>query len=778
MSDLPSAFLRRETHGVVESARVQGEPLTVESTTRSVRQQIERAVHEAQHARSNVLPERAGKAILRAAGIAVPTGVSVTRVEDVPTELIAPFALKAISPTLVHKSDVGGVRVGLDRDDLADGAEVMRAHLTAAGHACEAFLVEEMAPAGEEVVVGAVRTPGVGWAVMVGLGGVLVEVLQDVAFGVAPLKPAQIHDMLSELRGAPILEGVRGRPRLDIDALVELISRLAGPAGLLHHLPPDIAEVDLNPVIVSSTGAVAVDARFVISREIALPAHSGGRAEQARVNTSHSFDRLYCPEVIAVLGASAKVGNGGNFFIRNLMDFGFSGKILPIHPSAQSIEGIAATASLGALTEPVDYAYVALPAARVTEALAEGAGIVRFAQVVSSGFSETEDGLELERSLVASMRNLGTRVIGPNCLGTHSSRGGLAFVPEAPKEQGGVAVISQSGGLSVDILRLGESSGLAFHSVTSIGNSSDVSAAELLEYHLDLDQTTVIGLYLESLAAGREVLDLLAARPTSKPVVLLAGGQTADGSRAATSHTGALSGNHRLWPAIARQAGIELVDSLRDFISVLIAMELVEKGDIDGKDVVLFGNGGGASVLAADELQRNGLRTPPLPPATIQQLELLGLPPGNGLSNPIDVPAPTLAVDGGAVAKEILTVAIAAARPATVISHLNVGIIQRSLAATHGDVTGTLIEAIAEVRDAAPCRSDHLVVLKSDGKADTEAQIRDYAERARALGFPVYWELEEAAVAAGALMRQRSRRSPATPSTSQRHVDAQTRKQQ
>ena len=205
-----------------------------------------------------------------------------------------------------------------------------------------------------------------------------------------------------------------------------------------------------------------------------------------------------------MLFRSAKGTNGGTLFIRNLLGYGFPGTIVPIHPSAESIEGIAAVPSLAEAGD-IDYAYVALPSGAVAEALAAAEGRVRFAQVISSGFAETDEGVELERDLVTRMRALGTRVIGPNCLGTHSTRGRITFVPDAPKEVGGVAVLSQSGGLSVDILRLGEARGVAFHSVTSIGNSADLTAAEMLEHLLDSPDTRVVGLYLESLASGREI---------------------------------------------------------------------------------------------------------------------------------------------------------------------------------------------------------------------------------------------------------------------------------
>lgn len=696
-----------------------------------------------------MLPEPVAKGFLRSVGIEVPVGHAGNDVVASAEGLTGPLVLKAVSPTLVHKSDAGGVRVGISAAELPAAARQMSTTLAEHGHHVDQFLVEELAPAGQEVAVGAVRTDGVGWTIMVGLGGVFIEVLADVAFGVAPVNAQQVRAMLDELRGMPLLEGARGTEPRDVAALVDLVVRLAGQDGLLAALPTEVREIDLNPVIVSGTGAVAVDARFVVSR-----ADDPAQAHRPAPAAGTDFAPLFAPRTIAVLGASTKKPNVANLFVKNLVGGGYSGRIVPIHPTAETIEGIPAVASLGAVDEVVDYAYVALPAARVTPALSAEGARVRFAQVIASGFAETEDGVQLEADLVTTMRAQGTRLLGPNCLGTHSSRGRLGFIPDAPFQPGGVAVISQSGGLSVDILRLGSARGVAFHSVTSIGNGADVTAAELTRSFLDDPQVQVIGLYLESLGNARAVLDELQSRPHPKPVVLLAGGRTQDGSRAATTHTGALSGNHRLWPSIARQAGMLLADSLEDFLNMLLALDTfqLDHGPWN-HDVVLFGNGGGASVLAADALARHGLATPRLPDETVAALDALALPPGCGLLNPIDTPAGTLAVRGGAVTEDILSAVLSSSDPAFVITHLNVGIIQRNLAHIHGDVTGTIIDSIARARDKSEGGSRHLLVLKGDGKPDIDEQIRAYTRRANEGGIPAFLDFEDAAIAAWAVLQ-------------------------
>ena len=351
-----------------------------------------------------------------------------------------------------------------------------------------------------------------------------------------------------------------------------------------------------------------------------------------------------------------------------------------------------------------------------------------------------------------------------------ASAGRLSFVPEAPLTPGTTAVVSQSGGLSVDILRVGATRGIDVHSVVSIGNSADVSAGELVAAHLGNDEVQVIGLYLESLTVAREVLDVLSASETRKPVVLLAGGRTSGGSRAATSHTGALAGNHRLWPAIARQAGMTLVDSLNDFATALHALSTLDLSvKPTGREAVVFGNGGGASVLGADALDRQGLSTTSFAESVIAELEALDLPPGNGFHNPIDVPAGTLAVKSGAVAEDILKVVLAGSEPAVMISHLNVGIIQRNLGATHGDVAGTIIDSIGAARDASASNTHQLLVLKADGSEGTEALIKTYAQRAREIGIPVFPAFEDAALAARAVLEQSQQAHQAPLGTDGRH---------
>lgn len=692
------------------------------------------------------LPEPVGKDLLRRYGIPVPRGSMVRtpgEVRSATDRLSGPYVLKAVSPTVVHKSDLEAVRVGLlSAGEVVHEMAAIRRRLERTGHQVDGFLVEEQAPTGQEIVLGAVRQAGTGFVVMLGLGGLFVEVLRDVAFRLCPVDRRDVVEMLDELRSRSLLDGARGTPPADLNALIDVVLAVAGAGGALDDLPPEIVEVDLNPVLVGRHGASVVDVRLVLGH----PVPDGARVHCGRTD----FSALLEPRTIAVVGASSRGTAPANLYIRNLRSYGYRGDIYPVHPSASEIEDLPAYRSFADTPEPVDYAYVAVPATAVPATLTSAQGRVRFAQVISSGFGETAGGIDLERELVEAARRGGVRLIGPNCLGTHSPRGGVTFVDRAPFEPGTIAIVSQSGGLAVDILRLGAARGVRFSGVVSVGNGADVKPAELLGHFLRDPATAVIGLYLESLAEGRLVLDVLRSEPTDKPVVILAGGRTASGARAALSHTGALTGNHLLWPALARQAGVVLVDTLAQLLDVLLAFQLRDPATRTvGSDVVLFGNGGGTSVLATDALERVGLRVPALPTRTVEALARLDLPPGTSLVNPLDAPAWTLAIDDGRVAESVLSAVLDTTRSDAVISHLNVGII---LSNTNEHVMGGLIDAIGRCRDRSRDRTHHLLVLRADGDPRTQEQTRSFRERGVRAGLPVFDELADAAGAAAALL--------------------------
>lgn len=214
------------------------------------------------------LDEHAGKSLLASYGIAVPQSLTVKSADEVDavfSKLTAPVVVKIMSPDILHKSDAGGVKVGLkSATEVKDAINAMAASPKIKGSRIEGYLIEDMAPAGQEIVIGGVRDPQFGPLVMVGLGGIFVEVLRDVSFRLCPITCIDAGEMLDELKGAAILAGARGQKPASRAAIIDALMKVGGENGLLMTHADNIKEADINPMIVSETAAVAVDARFIL----------------------------------------------------------------------------------------------------------------------------------------------------------------------------------------------------------------------------------------------------------------------------------------------------------------------------------------------------------------------------------------------------------------------------------------------------------------------------------------------------------------------------------
>jgi acyl-CoA synthetase (NDP forming) len=226
-------------------------------------------ITEAKKQNRSALDEQAGKALLAEFGVAVPQSAMVAGADEVGQKtksLKFPVVVKVMSPDILHKSDAGGVKVGLQSAAEVESAiRAMMQQPAIAAARIDGFLVEEMAPPGQEMVIGGLRDPQFGPLVMVGLGGIFVEVLADVSFRICPITRLDAQEMLAELKGAAILKGARGRKAVSQDAIVDALLKVGGENGLLLRHAADIKEADINPLIVSESGAVAVDARFILS---------------------------------------------------------------------------------------------------------------------------------------------------------------------------------------------------------------------------------------------------------------------------------------------------------------------------------------------------------------------------------------------------------------------------------------------------------------------------------------------------------------------------------
>ncbi len=354
---------------------------------------------------------------------------------------------------------------------------------------------------------------------------------------------------------------------------------------------------------------------------------------------SVDWERLFNPRSMAVVGATPKEKQmgSGNMFIQGAFSQGFQGGIYPVHPEASHVLGLKAYPSVRAIPEIVDLAIFCVPQSAVISVMEDCAAKgVKFVHMFTAGFSETgvRKSAEVELKALEIARNNGIRIIGPNCMGIYCPEGGIAFQPNFPIEPGSVGIISQSGSLVNDFIKIGMPQDLSFSKIVSFGNASDLQPYEFLEYLGQDEKTEIIGAYIEGLKEGRAFFKAAKKITKNKPVVVLKGGQTEGGSRATMSHTASMSGSARLWQALCRQTGIITVDSTDEMMATLAALKRMPLPR--GKNVAIFGEFGGGSVLMTDETERAGLKVPHLSEDTIRRLEKFLPPEGQSVKNPLD----------------------------------------------------------------------------------------------------------------------------------------------
>ncbi len=593
------------------------------------------------------VPEPAVKAWLSehaGAAIPVPAGVTVAADHLEPatwSNLREPLVLKAFGPRIIHKSELGAVQLGLTAAGVPAAIGQLSEQLAGRGTKAQGYLIEEQHPGGLELIVGVVRHPGVGPVALLGFGGTLAEILDTSVLRLCPISDSDAEQMIDQLPGTALLAGVPGAAPVDRKALVGLLMSVAGKPGeagtfsVVEALGDALLEFECNPVVVTPEGVCALDARLILEERVAVPT--------VPLAPATDFTRLFAPRAIAVAGASTTKVTFGNRFLAAYRAAGWTDGLYALHPHADQIDRVPAVAAVSAIPGGVDYLLAAVPAAACADLVRLAAGAASFVHIVSGGFGETDAaGQARQLDLRAAAREAGLRVLGPNCMGVYSPRGRQTFQLGSAGAPGSVSVLSQSGGLTGDILQAGRRAGLEFAQLASIGNAVDVTAAELLDWLVDDPQTQVIGLYLEGLADGDRLAAALRRARGCKPVVLLVGGMSAQGARAVASHTGAMTSDSRIWQAIAESTGAVLAPTLEDLIGCLVHLQRwsTAKTAAAAPDprVLVVGPGGGASVLSADAVDRAGLRLGSVSGAAQDELRGLGYGAGTSVANPLEIP--------------------------------------------------------------------------------------------------------------------------------------------
>ena len=557
---------------------------------------------------------------------------SAKEAADLAGEIGFPVVMKIVSPEILHKTDAGGVVVGVQDADAAVKAYdeiVANAKKYDSKATITGVQVQKMLDTGsdvQEVIIGSVTDSTFGKIVAFGLGGVLVEVLKDVTFRLAPTSAAEARSMVDGIAAAEILNGVRGAKPVDKEAVSEIIRRLS---DLVDDFP-QFAEVDLNPVLSGPDGATAVDVRILVDESAGEPPERYSQEEILR-----SMNRIMKPKSIAVVGASNEEGKIGNSVMKNLINGGYAGEIYPINPKSDEVLGRKAYKSVSEVSGDIDVAVFAVPAKFVAGALQEvGEKGVAGAIMIPSGFAETGN-QELQDEIVDIARKAGTRILGPNIYGYYYTPENLCATFCTPYDvKGSVALSSQSGGIGMAILGFSRTTKMGVSAIVGVGNKSDIDEDDLLTFFEQDDNTNLVAMHLEDLKDGRSFAEVASRVSKKKPVVVLKAGRTDMGARAASSHTGALAGNDKVYDDILRQSGVVRAAGLRDMMEYARGLPLLPTPK--GENVIIITGAGGSGVLLSDACVHNDLQLMSMPDDLDKAFKEY-IPPFGASGNPVDI---------------------------------------------------------------------------------------------------------------------------------------------
>jgi acetyl coenzyme A synthetase (ADP forming)-like protein len=559
-----------------------------------------------------MLSEPEGYELLNKHGVPVPEHAISKSAEEavkIADKLGYPVVMKIVSADVVHKSDAGAVIVGINDSAMANDAydKIIGSVKSKVPNArVEGVIVERMMPPGLELILGGKTDPSFGKVVTFGLGGTLVELIKDVSIRALPVTASEIERMIHEVKAYRLIEGYRDEPPKDEASLARHILRVCK----MFEESDEIVEFDINPMILYEHGACAVDARFYVD-------DSAKRAEAEQGEPISSG--IFKPRTIAVIGASSDSSKVGFALFRNLSEF--KGKVYPINPGKDTIQGHKAFKSIVDVPEKVDMAIIAVPAAVVPQVMEDaGKKGVKLAVVITAGFKEIGDeGKALESKVLEVARKHGIRMIGPNCLGIilPHQKINATFDPVSPKS-GHLAFISQSGATITTVVDWSLQEHRGFSAVISVGNQADMGFDEYLQYVAEDEDTKCVILYIEEIRNGQAFMKSVKELTKKKPVVAIKSGASKRGQRAASSHTGSLAGSYEVYQAVFKQCGMIPAHSLREAFQ--IGELLASEGYPSGNRAIIISNAGGFAVLASDYAEKYGLEVIDLSDSMLGQL--------------------------------------------------------------------------------------------------------------------------------------------------------------
>lgn len=540
-----------------------------------------------------------------------------------------PVVMKIVSPDILHKTEAGGVIVGVKSDEEARAAYdkiLANAKNYKKDARIEGVQVQQMLTGGTEVIVGSITDQSFGKLVAFGLGGVLVEVLKDITFRLAPITTEEALEQIGSIKAHELLDGVRGGKPLDKKALADIVVRVS---QLVTDFP-EIVELDLNPVFATEKGAIAADVRIVVDF-----AYQPREAPRSQDEIVAAMKRIMEPKAVAVIGASNEDGKIGNSVMKNIVNGGYSGKLYPVHPKADEILGVKAYKSVKDIPGDVDVAVFAIPAKFVAGALTEvGEKKIPGAVLIPSGFAEAGEP-QLQDEIVEIGKKYNIRLMGPNIYGFYYTPQNLSATFCTPFDvKGSAALSSQSGGIGMAIIGFSRSAKMGVSAIVGLGNKSDIDEDDLLAFFEQDKNTKIVAMHLEDLKDGRAFSEAAKRVSKKKPIVVLKAGRTSAGAAAAASHTGALAGNDKIYEDVFTQSGVIRARSLRQLLEFARGIPLLPTPK--GENVVIITGAGGSGVLLSDSVDDNGMALMKMPKDLDEAFKAF-IPPFGASGNPIDI---------------------------------------------------------------------------------------------------------------------------------------------
>jgi acyl-CoA synthetase (NDP forming) len=458
------------------------------------------------------------------------------------------------------------------------------------------------------------------------------------------------------------------------------------------------------------------------------------------------LDRLFHPRSVAVVGISTDPGKwGGHKWIEALLELGFEGRIYPVSRTVSEFKGLRTYSNIEAVPDSIDLAVVSVPA-RFTPQLMEecarkGVGFVHF---FTAGFSEIGgEKSVLEKKIVDIASRGGVRIVGPNSMGVYCPGGRFSWRVGFPKESGVVSFLSQSGWNANDIIRLGAVRGVRFNKVISYGNAADLNETDFIDYFAADKESRIIAAYIEGVKDGQRFIQTLNKAAQLKPVIVLKGGRSQSGARAAISHTASLAGKSRIWESALRQAGAIEVRTLDELVDAVLAFQCLPA--IESGGVALIGSGGGTGVLGADECEEAGLTVPPLPEETMAALRRFIPEEGTGLRNPVDIPFR----QNRQQFQETINIVASRSEIASLIIHLQIDHLLDLLG--EKELANWTNALVAIARD---CAKPVIVVFRTSAFPEAVKALLEQQQILTPAGIPVYPTIRRAAQAISMALRQ------------------------